>query len=103
MGAKIRFNPAASTDLQEIKDYLYKENPDAAMNTVRDIFSKIESLMEFPEMGSPLAPRIKQNSKYRYLVCGQYLTFYIYEGGIVSIQRILHAKRNFTALLFDDN
>ena len=75
----------------------------AGIRTIQDIISKIEILVEFPEIGSLLAPRIRQKSKYRYLVCGQYLTFYSYEDGLVSVQRILHAKRVYTALLLDDN
>ena len=102
MGAKLRFNPVATIDLQEIKDYLSEENSIAAINTVQDIISKIEVLVDFPEMGSLLAPRIRRKSQYRYLVCGQYLAFYVYEDGIVSVQRILHAKRNFISLLLED-
>lgn len=102
MGAKLRINPVAAIDLQEIKDYLSEDNPEAAIKTVQDIISKIETLIDFPEMGSLFAPRIKQKSKYRYLVCAQYLVFYVYEDGIVYVQRILHAKRNFALLLLDD-
>ncbi len=103
MRAKIRFNPVASTDLQEIKEYIDEDNPGASVKSVQDIVAKIEALADSPEMGPPLASRIRQKSKYRYLVCGQYLAFYIYEDGIVSVQRILHCKRNFEALLLDDN
>lgn len=103
MKAKIRFNPLASTDLQEIREYLMEDNPGAAVRIVQDIITKIETLADFPELGSPLTLRIRQKSRYRYLVCGQYLTFYIYRDGIVSIQRILHCKRNFKALLLDDD
>lgn len=103
MEAKIRFNPIAAEDLQDIKAYLSEENSAAAVKTIRNILSNIEVLVDFPEMGSPLAPRIKQKSKYRYLVCGQYLVFYIYEEGIISVQRVLHAKRNYISLLLDDN
>ena len=103
MEAKIRFNPIATTDLQEIKEYLSEENAATAVKTIREIISNVEALADFPEMGSPLAPRIKQKSKYRYLVCGQYLVFYIYEEGIVFVQRVLHAKCNYISLLIDDN
>ena len=72
MRAKIRFNPIASTDLQEIKEYIIEDNPGAAIRIVQDIVAKIEALADFPELGSPLASKIGQKSKYRYLVCGQY-------------------------------
>lgn len=37
----------AVADLQEIKDYIAQDNPDAAQKTVKDIVSKIEWLLEF--------------------------------------------------------
>lgn len=40
MGVKIRVNPIAAADLQEIKDYIAQDNPDAAQKTVKDIVSK---------------------------------------------------------------
>jgi toxin ParE1/3/4 len=40
----------------------------AGIRTIQDIISKIEILVEFPEIGSLLVPRIRQKSKYRYLV-----------------------------------
>jgi plasmid stabilization system protein ParE len=109
MGKKIRINPSALADLPEIVEYISQDQPETASNTVRAIVSSYEGLIEFPEMGVPLAkklrsnfPAIKVKSNYRYLVCGQYLIFYIYEGEIISIQRILHARRNMMALLGDE-
>ncbi|MDD3268490.1 MAG: type II toxin-antitoxin system RelE/ParE family toxin [Syntrophomonadaceae bacterium] len=103
MGAEIRFNPLANSDLQGIKEYIAEDNPDAALKIIRDIIAKIETLKAFPEMTPLLSSKIKQKGKYRFLVCGQYLVFYFYEDNIVSVQRVLHAKRNFAALFLDDN
>jgi len=103
MGVNLRFNPLATTDLQEIKAYIAEENPTAAINTVRHIIAKIEELIDFPEMGSLLAAKIQRKSNYRYLVYEQYLIFYIYEDGFVSVQRILHARRDYISLLMDED
>ncbi|MDD3022771.1 MAG: type II toxin-antitoxin system RelE/ParE family toxin [Syntrophomonadaceae bacterium] len=103
MGSEIRFNPLANTDLQEIKEYIAEDNPDAAIKTIRDIITKIEELNAFPHMGPLLSARIKQKSKYRYMVCGQYLVFYFCEDNIVSVQRVMHVKRNYAVLFLDDN
>jgi len=102
MGVKIRVNPIAAADLQEIKDYIAQDNPDAAQKTVKDIVSKIEGLLEFPETGTLLASKIKLKSKYRYLVSGPYYIFYIYKNKIVSVQRVLHTKRDIVALISDN-
>lgn len=99
MGVNIRINPVATTDLQEIKNFIAEDNIEAAIKIVKDIIEKIESLAEFPEMGAMLMYKIRLMSKYRYITCGQYLIFYIYEDGIVSIQRILHGKRDYMSLL----
>lgn len=103
MGVKIRVNPVAAADLQEIMDYIAQDNPDAAQKTVKDIVSKIEGLLEFPEIGTQLAPKIKLKNKYRYLVSGPYYIFYVYENKIVSVQRVLHTKRDIAALIPDQN
>lgn len=101
MSAKIRINPVATSDLQEIKSYIAEDNIDAAIIVVKEIIEKIESLAEFPEIGTMLMYKIRLKSKYRYVICGQYLIFYIYEDNTVSIQRILHGKRDYMALLQD--
>lgn len=103
MGVKIRINPVANTDLQEIKNYISEDSVEAATKIVKDIIEKIESLMDFPEMGTMLMYKIRLKSKYRYIICGQYLIFYIYENNIVSIQRVLHGKRDYMSLLKNDN
>lgn len=86
----------------EIKDYISEDSEAAAIMIMGEIMTRIESLADFPEQGSPLAPRIGQHSSYRYLLCEQYLIFYTYENGIVSIQRVLHARRDYLSILFDD-
>ncbi len=103
MGAKIRINPIATCDLQEIKNYISEDSIEAATKTVKDIIEKIEGLIDFPEMGTMLMYKIKLKSKYRYIICDQYIMFYIYENNIISIQRILHGKRDYMSLLMDDN
>ncbi len=99
MGAKIRINPVATADLQEIKNFIAEDNINAATKAVKEIIEKIESLVEFPEIGTMLMYKIRLKSKYRYIICGQYLIFYIYEDDIVSIQRILQGKRDYMSLL----
>ena len=102
MKARIRLNPLVENDLAEIKDYISVDSEAAAIIVTDEILTRIESLADFPKQGSPLAPRIGQHSHYRYLLCEQYLLFYTYENGIVSVQRVLHARRDYLSILFDD-
>ena len=99
MGAKIRINPVATADLQEIKNFIAEDDINAATKVVKKIIEKIESLVEFPEIGTMLMYKISLRSKYRYIICSQYLIFYIYQDDTVSIQRILHGKRDYMSLL----
>lgn len=99
MVVKIRINPLATLDLKEIKDYISEDSIEAGIKTVKEIIEKIENLAEFPELGVMLMYRIRLRSKYRYIISGQYIIFYIYEQRVVSIQRILHGKRDYMSLL----
>ncbi|MBZ4688504.1 MAG: hypothetical protein JG764_2137 [Clostridiales bacterium] len=99
MGIRIRINPVAVSDLQEIKNYIAEESLDIATKVVKEIIEKIENSSQFPEMGTMLKHKIGLKNKYRYIICGQYLIFYIYENDIVSVQRILHGKRDYMSLL----
>ncbi|PKM51786.1 MAG: type II toxin-antitoxin system mRNA interferase toxin, RelE/StbE family [Firmicutes bacterium HGW-Firmicutes-7] len=101
MAVQIKINPIATSDLQEIKSYIAEENANAAIKTVKEIVDSIERLSQFPESGSMLMYKIKIKSKYRYVICGNYLVFYFYENGIVYIQRVLHGKRDYMVLLGD--
>lgn len=99
MAIKIRINPLATTDLKEIKNYIAEDSIEAGIKTVKEIIDKIENLSDFPEMGAMLMYKIRLKSKYRYIISGQYIIFYIYEQSMVSIQRILHGKRDYMLLL----
>lgn len=96
---KIRFNPIAISDMQEIKEYISQDNPEAAIKVINSLFDKAQSLIDFPKMGAALSKKIGINTKYRYLICNQYIIFYIFEDDVVSIMRILHGKRDYLSLL----
>lgn len=44
----IRGTPEAVTDLEHISQHIAEDNPEAALKTVRSIFSRIEELVTFP-------------------------------------------------------
>lgn len=51
MKFKIRINPVAIADVQEIKAYIAEDNLVAAARMGTTIYSRIEKLVDFPEMG----------------------------------------------------
>lgn len=101
---RIRVNPLALKDLQEIKAYITKElcNPDAAAGVIKKIISRYEQLVEYPMMGTGLSTVLNVNTDYRYLVSGNYLIFYRVEGEHVSIYRILYGRRDYIRILIGD-
>ncbi len=102
MKFKVRINPVVITDVQEIKDHIAEDNPGAATKLGNTIYSRIEKLADFPEMGASLSAKINIKTDYRFLVCGTYLIFYKIEGEFVSVYRILNGVRDYLSILFAD-
>lgn len=103
MKFKIRINPLAIADVQEIKAYISEDNPATAERIGNDIYSKVEKLAEFPQIGVSLGSRINIKTDYRFLVCGMYLIFYKIEGEFVSVYRVLNGLRDYLSILFTEN
>ena len=99
---KIKFTPDALEDMKEIKAYITDElcSEQSAINTVEKIMKRIRQLGSFPESGAPLSSIINLEVPYRFLVCGNYTTFYKVEGDEVHIIRVLYGRRNFMQILF---
>jgi len=98
---KIRINPIAISDILEIKAYIFEDHPGAAVKFGNDIYSKIEELADFPEMGPRLGTRTNLKTDYRYIICGNYLIFYKIEAEFVSIYRVLNGVRDYMSVLFE--
>lgn len=100
---EIRFSPDALEDLQEIKSYIADDlqNTKAAENTIRTIMDRIKRLIDFPDMGAPLSSVAQTQSDYRYLICGNYTTFYRHEEDTVYIIRVLYGRRDYMRVLFE--
>ena len=103
MKYKIRINPVAISDVQLIKAHIAEDSPDAAAKIGNAIYSQIEKLSDFPEMGTSLSIRINIKTDYRFIVCDRYLIFYKVEGEYVSVYRILHGARDYLSILFTDD
>ena len=101
---EIRFSPQAIDDLRETVAYITDElsNEQAAKNVVAKIIERIHVLADFPESGAKLSSIVNVDTNYRFVVCGNYTTFYRYEDGVVYIVRILYGRRNFMQVLFGE-
>ena len=99
---KLLFSPEALNDLDEIWSYINNElqNPATAQKIVSNTLDTIEKLQDFSELSSFLSSITEFESDYRFLVCGNYITFYHVVGLDVHIDRVLHGRRNYIDILF---
>lgn len=92
----------AQNDLAEIKTYIEEEllNPSAALATVSKITKSLRVLRTYAKAGALLSSIADVESDYRFLVSGNYLSFYRTYGNEVYIDRILYARRDYMRVLF---
>lgn len=90
---KIIWAPKAYEDLKESFEYISQDNPAAAKIWVNQIFSNIEKLARFPQLGR-LIPEIGK-SRYCEIMIGEYRIFHEVREKEILIFRIFHSKRLF--------
>ncbi len=96
---KLHYLPIAFNDLDEILDYILEDDPAAALETIEKIRGFIEKLESFPKIGSiPKDTRLERLGN-RVLIVDDYLIFYVIDGDVVRIRRIIHGSRNYNHLL----
>lgn len=102
--AKLKISPKAKADLQKIREYITSDldNPEAARNTVARIVQSMHQLEKFPLSGALLQAATGVGIDYRYLVSGNYMTFYRCDGEDIYIVRVLYGKRDYVRVLFGD-
>lgn len=96
---KIIYLPIAQKDLTEILEYVQADNPTAALDLLDQIDQAVSNLELFPFMGQIPKDNRLQHLKYRMLIVGNYLIFYVVIGKTVEIRRILHGKRKYSFLI----
>ena len=101
----LHLSQEAQNDLIEIKKYIEEEllNPSAALATVSKITKSLRILQTYAQTGTPLSSIADIESDYRFIVSGNYISFYRAYGNDVYIDRILYARRNYMRILFGDN
>lgn len=104
MKHKILYSKESRRDLDEIWNYIASElqNPAAAERIVNNIMDAVDRLVDFAEAGASLDSVANVESDYRFLVTGNYLTFYrVYENE-VFVDRVLYGRRDYLRILFGD-
>ncbi|NEO56465.1 MAG: type II toxin-antitoxin system RelE/ParE family toxin [Okeania sp. SIO3B5] len=98
--AKYQFSEDAIKDINEICDYLAKNNPRSASNLFDAIRQKCKLFANFPKMGksySQIRPSLRG-----FLVKDYIIFYYPHDEGIV-ILRIVSGYRNLDTLFNEDS
>lgn len=96
---KIEYLPVAKQDMNDIIDYVAKDNPDGAIQLLNKIDEEISQLASLPFIGKvPYDDRLRRMG-YRVLLIGIYLVFYVIKEPIIEIRRIIHGKRRYEFLI----
>ena len=84
---RLKWTRAASRDLESVEQYISRNNPKAAIDTVLEIIRRVEMLAEHPGMGRP--GRVEGT---RELVLGilPYVVPYVHQGDALIVLRVLH-------------
>lgn len=89
--AEIVWTEPALADLEAIADYIALEDPAAAAELVKRIFSHVEQLIDHPESGS--RPKELGKSRYRQIVGPPCRVFYRHDGQKVFILYVMRTER----------
>lgn len=88
---RIIWSPLAVDRASEIADYIAQDKPSAAEKWIDIVFSKVEQLKSFPEIGR-IVPEIN-NSQFRELIYGNYRIIYRIETKQIAILTIRHGRQ----------
>lgn len=89
---RIAWTPAAADDLEQISNYLYEQNPAAAVRLVRQIYSAAFALQKFPNQGRPGK---KEGTRELVLAGLPYIIIYEISGQTLRMARVLHGAQRW--------
>ena len=87
---EVRWSTFAADDLERIFQYIEKDNPTAARETVTAIYDGCGALKKFPHRGRP-----GRMSGRRELVFSPYIVVYQVKENAVEISRIYHGAQDW--------
>ncbi len=96
---ELQYLKIAKNDLDQIFDYILRDNQTKALEILDEIDDKVSKLANFPELGKQPEDEKLKTFGYRVLVIRNYLVFYIITGNIIEIHRILHSSLDYINLL----
>lgn len=96
---KVRIAASAQDDLEQIGDYIARDNPKRALSFALELRGACMSLAQTPST-FPLLPQYRRFG-IRCRVHGSYLILYRVDGDELTVVRVLHGARDYPALLLE--
>jgi toxin ParE1/3/4 len=90
---RCELSPQAVADLQEIGDYIARDNPQRAASFVAELLAHCQRLADHPE-AYPARPELGEG--LRSCVHQRYVIFFSVTPERLRIERILHGSRDIT-------
>jgi toxin ParE1/3/4 len=90
---RLSFSPKAALDLEEIGDYISRDNPTRALSFIDEIESHCQRIVETPAafpFRNDLAPGVQMTVHGRYLILFRALP------DTIRIERIVHGARKLS-------
>jgi toxin ParE1/3/4 len=91
---RLRFSRQAERDIEEIGDFIARDNPRRAVTFIAELRDRCRRIVEFPR-AAPLRPALGKG--VRCVVFGRYLIFYVAHARLLEVRRVLHGARNVSA------
>ena len=97
--AQVIWTEPALFDLEEIAEYIALDKPNAASALVKNVFSTVDRLEQFPKSGRK-PPELKK-SRYREVIVEPCRIFYREDKNMVFILYVMRSERKLRKYLLD--
>ena len=99
----LKLTEEAKRNYKEIAAYVLENSGSlkTAENLLQTLRKEVFRLCDFPDIGAIPKDEILRSRGYRYMVTGEYLTFYSVNEHYreITILTVLHAKRDYLSML----
>ena len=90
---KIAWSPLADTQVDEAVAYIALDNPTAALEWLRRLLERVDSLATFPDSGR-VVPELRRDD-IREIIVSPYRVMYRRSDDLIEIAAIRHGARQF--------
>jgi plasmid stabilization system protein ParE len=88
----ILFSSEATSDVERVRHFLAVRNPDAAERAMRAIWSALERVEHFPEIGQPTKDQRIRQILVRFGRRGYIVRYRLLPGDAIFVTRIWHSR-----------